>query len=82
MEIHLPPEVQAKLEQMARDTGRSSEELLEDAVIGLYDELAFTRETLGRRCEDLESGRVKAIPGEEAFANIRVKSAARQAEPA
>jgi len=78
MEVHFTPETQAKLEQMARDTGRASTELLEDAVIGLFDELAFTRETLDRRYDDLESGRVKPIPGEEVFARLRAKSAARR----
>ena len=80
MEVHLTPDVQAKLEQMARDTGRPSDELLEDAVIGLYDELAFFRETLDRRYDDLESGRVKLVPGHEVFARLRAKSAARRAE--
>jgi predicted transcriptional regulator len=79
MEVHFPPEVQARLDQMARDTGRPGEELLQDAVISLYDELAFTRETLGRRFEDMESGRLKPVPGEEAFARLRARSAARQA---
>lgn len=80
MEVHFTPDVQAKLDQMARDTGRRSEELLEDAVIGLYDELAFTRDTLDRRYDDLESGRAKPIPGDEVFARLRAKSAARRAE--
>ena len=34
MEVHFTPDVQAKLEQMARDTGRRSDELVEDAVVG------------------------------------------------
>jgi hypothetical protein len=80
MEANLTPEVQAKLEQMARDSGRGSDELVEDAVIGLIDELAYTREMLDRRYDDLESGRVKAIPGDEVFARLRAKSAARRAE--
>ena len=80
MEVHLKPDVQAKLEQMARDTGRPSAELLEDAVIGLFDELAQTREMLDRRYDDMESGRVTPIPGEEVFARLRAKSAARRAE--
>lgn len=67
MEVRLTPEVQAKLEQMARDTGRPSDELVEDAVIGYFDELAHTRELLDRRFDDLESGRVKPIDGEEAY---------------
>lgn len=80
MEVHLAPEIQEKLEQMARDSGRPCDELVEDAVIGLFDELAYTRGVLDRRYDDLESGRVKLIPGEEVFARLRAKSAARRAE--
>lgn len=80
MEVHFKPDVQAKLEQMARETGVPSEELVEDAVVGLFDELAYTRQTLDRRYDDLESGRVKPISGEEVFARLRAKSAARRAE--
>ena len=79
MEVHFKPDVQAKLEQMARETGVPSEELMEDAVVGLFDELAFTRQTLDRRYDDLESGRIKPIPGDEVFARLRAKSAARRA---
>jgi hypothetical protein len=67
MEVHFTPEVQTKLEQMARETGRPSDELIEDAVIGYFDELAQTRELLDRRFDDLERGRVKPIDGEEAY---------------
>ena len=78
MEVHFTPDVQAKLEQMARDTGRRSDELVEDAVNGLFDELAFTREMLDRRYDDLESGRVKPIDGEEAFRRPMEKTEARR----
>ena len=80
MEVHFRPDVQAKLEQMARETGLPSEELVEDAVVGLFDELAYVRQTLDRRYDDLESGKVKPISGEEVFARLRAKSAARRAE--
>lgn len=70
MEVHLAPDVQAKLDQMARDTGRRFDELVEDAVVGLFDELAYTREMLDRRYDDLESGRVKPIDGEEAYRRL------------
>jgi predicted transcriptional regulator len=82
MEVHFTPEVQAKLDQMARESGRRSDELLEDAVIGYFDELANARETLDRRYDDLESGRVKPIPGDEVAAYFREKSAAaRRSQP-
>jgi predicted transcriptional regulator len=83
MEVHFKPDVQAKLEQMARESGRPSSELLEDAVIGYFDELAHTRELLDRRFGDLESGRVKPIDGEEAYRRLMEKTEAqRQRRPA
>jgi len=42
MEVHFKPEVQAKLEQLVRESGRRTEEVVADAVIGLLDELAYT----------------------------------------
>jgi predicted transcriptional regulator len=80
MEVHFPPELQAKLEQMARDTGSRSDQLVENVVAEFFDELTFTRHTLDRRYDDLESGRVKLIPGDEVFARLRAKSAARRAQ--
>jgi hypothetical protein len=83
MEVHFNADVQAKLEQMARDTGRRSDELLEDAENGLFDELASTREMLNRRYDDLETGRVKPIDGEEAYRRLMEKTAVqRQTRPA
>jgi predicted transcriptional regulator len=67
MEVHFRPDVQAKLDQMARESGRPSDELVEDAVVGYFDELAHARETLDRRFDDLECGRVTPIDGEEAY---------------
>ncbi len=71
MEVHFSPEVEAKLEQLARESGRPRAELVEDAVIGYFDELAHTREMLDRRYDDLESGRVKPIDGETFFEDLR-----------
>ena len=42
----------------------------------LLDELAQARETLDSRYDDLKSGRVKPIPGDEIEAYFREKSAA------
>ena len=78
MEVHFTPDVQAKLEQMARYTGRRSDELVEDAVIGLFDELAYTREMLVRRYDDLESGRVQPIDGEDAYRRLMEKTEAQR----
>ena len=66
MEVQFTSAVQAKLDQMARESGRRSDELVQDAVMGFFDELASTREMLERRYRELESGLVKPIDGEQA----------------
>ncbi len=78
MEVQFSPDVQAKLDRMARETGRRSDELVQDAVIGFFDELAFTGELLDRRYHDLESGRVQPIDGEEAYRRLMAKTEERR----
>jgi predicted transcriptional regulator len=80
VELHVKPEVQAKLDQVARESGCPSDELVEDALIGYFNELESAREMLDRRYDDLESGRVKLISGDEVKARLRAKSAARRGE--
>ena len=43
-------------------------------MAGYLQELAQVRETLDGRYDDLKSGRVKPVDGEEAFAHLRRKS--------
>ena len=48
-------------------------------LIGYFDELAHLRETLDRRDDEIESGKVKLIDGEEARARLLAKSTERRA---
>ena len=80
MEVHFKPEVQAKRDQMARESGRPSDELVENVVADFFDDVATTRATLDRRYDDLERARVKPTAGDEVFARLRAKSAARRAQ--
>ena len=73
MELQLSPEIEAKLNQLSRETGRPQSEFVMDALEGYLDELLQIRHTLDRRYEDLKSGRVRLIPGDEAFARLRAK---------
>ena len=41
-----------------------------------FDELAETRVVLDRRYDDIRSGKVKLVPGDEVIARLREKSAA------
>jgi predicted transcriptional regulator len=78
MEVHFTPDLEKKLNDLAAQSGRSTDELVQDAVAGMVDELAETREMLDRRYDDIKSGNVKLIPGEEAFARLREKIDARR----
>jgi hypothetical protein len=71
MEVHFAADLQAKLEELAIETRLTPEELLADAMAGYAVELAQTREMLNGRCDDLKSGRVTSIDGEEAFARLK-----------
>jgi hypothetical protein len=82
MEVHFNSDLQAKLDKLATETGRAPSELVEDVVAGYFDELAQTRQMLDGRYDDLKSGRVKPIPGDEVEAYFREKSAAaRRSQP-
>jgi predicted transcriptional regulator len=74
MEVHLSPEMQAKLDKLATDTGRSQNEFVQDAMAGYLDELGQVRSMLDSRYDDIKSGRVKPIDGEEAIARLKEKS--------
>jgi hypothetical protein len=78
MEVHFTPDLEKKLNDLAAQSGRSTDELVQDAVAGMVDELAETREMLDRRYDDIKSGNVKLIPGEEAFARLRERIDARR----
>jgi hypothetical protein len=70
------PDLQAKIEQWASETGRPAEELVEDVMAGYFDEMAQLRTTLNGRYDDIKSGKVKLMPGDEIEAHFAAKSAA------
>lgn len=74
MKVNFRPETESRLQELAAKTGRAPDDLVEDAMAGYLQELAQVRETLDSRYEDLKSGRVKPLEGEEAFARLRGKS--------
>ena len=59
-------------------TGRKQDELVEDAMAGYLAELSTVRERLDGRYDDVRSGRVTPLDGEEAFDALRRKSAERR----
>ena len=83
MEIQLTKDVQARLDQLSSETGRTPDEIVQDAMAGYFDELTEVRGTLDRRYDDVVNGRVKLVPGAAVVARFREKSAtARQRQMA
>ncbi|MGA8764186.1 MAG: hypothetical protein WB562_15065 [Candidatus Sulfotelmatobacter sp.] len=82
MDVHLNnPDIQAKIDLWVAETGRPPDELVEDAMAGYFEELTQTRETLNSRYDDLKSGGVKPVSGDDVVAHFREKSAARRSQP-
>lgn len=77
MEVHFAPETEQKLKDLAAQSGsKTADELVQHVIEGYFDELALTRAMLNSRYDELKSGRVKPIPGDEVEAYFRDKSAA------
>ena len=74
MEVHLTAETEKKLKDLAAQSGRATDEIVEDAMAGYFDEILQIRETLDSRYDDIKNGRVKLIPGDQVEAYFRQKS--------
>jgi hypothetical protein len=75
MEVHFPPELEKKLNDIAAQVGRPIDDLVQDVVAGYVEELAEVRGMLDSRYDDLESGRVKPVDGEAFFERLRQREA-------
>lgn len=71
MEVHFKPETASRLQELAEKTGRTPDDLVEDAMAAYLQELAHTRQMLDGRYDDVKSGRVKPIDGEAFFESLR-----------
>jgi predicted DNA-binding protein len=79
MEVRLTPETESRLNELASLSGRPTDDLVEDAMAGYLAEVAELRHVLDGRYDDIKSGRVEPIDGEEAFERLRRKSEERRA---
>ncbi len=72
MEVHFTPETEKKLQELAELSGHeTADALVRDVVEGYFEELARTREMLDSRYDDLISGRIEPVPGDEFFESLR-----------
>jgi hypothetical protein len=78
MEVHFAPDVEKKLNDLAAQSGRATDEVLQDALAGYFEELAQTRDMLNSRYDGLKSGGVQPIDGEEALSRLKAKTQAQR----
>ncbi len=78
MNVHVDEALAKRLNDLATASGRKPDELVQDALAGYLDEVADLRQTLDSRYDDLTSGKVQAIPGDEVATYFREKSRRRQ----
>ena len=71
MEVHFKPDTETRLNELASTSGRPTDDLIEDAMAGCLAEVAEMRRMLDGRYDDIKSGRVRPIDGEEFFESLR-----------
>jgi predicted DNA-binding protein len=79
MSIQLTPEHEARIKELARQTGRDNAEVLGEVIDSYFEELGRINATLDRRFDEIKSGQVEAINGDEVFERLRRKSEERRA---
>ena len=71
MEVRLKPETESRLNELSSQSGRPTDELVEDAMAAYLGEVAKVRDMLDGRYDEIRSGRVKPINGESFFEELR-----------
>ncbi|MGA8366301.1 MAG: hypothetical protein ACLQMT_07870 [Candidatus Acidiferrales bacterium] len=69
--MRLKPDTESRLNELASQSGRPTDELVEDAMAGYLSEVAEVRNMLDGRYDEIKSGRVKPIDGESFFEDLR-----------
>jgi hypothetical protein len=82
MQVNITPKMAKKLADLTAATGRGPDDLVQDALAGYLQELAVLQDTVDNRYDDLKSGRVQAVDGEEAFTRLRDTREDRRSRPA
>jgi predicted DNA-binding protein len=78
MSIQLTPEHEARINELARQTGRNNTEVLGEVIDSYFEELARIA-TLDRRYDEIKSGQVKPISADEVLERLQRRSEERRA---
>jgi predicted transcriptional regulator len=71
MEVHFKPGTESRLQELASQSGRPTDDLVEDAMAAYLAEVTEVRTLLDARYDDIKSGRVKPVDGEAFFESLR-----------
>jgi predicted DNA-binding protein len=78
MSIQLTPEHEARIKELARQTGRDNAEVLGEVIDSYFEELGRINATLDRRYDEIKSGQVKPISGDEVLERLQRRSQERR----
>lgn len=81
MEVRFSSKTEQTLKDLSAETGCATDDLVEDATASYLEELLEAREQLGRRYDEVKSGKVKPVAGDEVGAYFREKRAAARRRP-
>ena len=79
MSIRLTPEHEAWIKELARQTGRDNNEVLGEVIDSYFAELGRINATLDRRYDEIKTGEIKPIRGDDVFERLRRTSEGRRA---
>ena len=71
MQVHLKPETESRLNELASRSGLPTDDLMEGAMAGYLQEVSEVRQVLDSRYDEIKSGRVKPVEGEVFFESLR-----------
>jgi hypothetical protein len=71
MEVQFSPDVESRLQELATALGRPAGEFVEDAMATYFEDLAEVRSVLASRYNEVVSGAILPIDGEEFFDCLR-----------
>jgi predicted DNA-binding protein len=79
MSIKLTPEHEARIKELARQTGRDNTAVLGEVIESYFEELGRINASLDRRYDEIKSGQVKPISVDEVLERLQRRSEERRA---
>ena len=78
MEVRLRPETEHRLHELASQSGRATDDLMEHAMAAYLAEVSEIRSTLDQRYDNYKKGNVATLDGEAFFESLRDRAEERK----